>query len=642
VRILRGKSNLEVSSQGFALFVLGLILATFFGGAVKTYLGSDDVQRRIINELRTALPNHQLEIERAEVLLSRGSLPGMGLRLHGVTLTQDVCGKLSFILTMPSATLPVDLFSVVMRKPRLGHVKIEKGQMHLDFRACEAPQPVSSVATGGALSPIPAAVAAEVPKPVIVPKIKVGEIRRFLKSVQFRDFSITYEKQPSWKVILKSGELEAGDEIGLQASVDVQKAAALGILVHPIELDLRSDRSVFKWDISSEFKEGHVHLTGSLDQETQGGRAALNLRLVPVKELMSEAYQMDLLTRELVLKSTWISCAAEWEGSLLNFKAAPISIHDCIVEGGYGRAELAKTDLWLNAEEPFKTPAKFKIRQMQIQPVVEALGREVLPAVLSRLGVWSGELEYSNNKAWRLDGILENAEVIFSNQSVRGKQTITQVHTALKKQGSVISAKIDDVKLRDGVSEGTVDLILDDDWRNGRFSAKISSLALSPPVQKLLMGGSFSPVQLHGEGVLKAGEVSEWNGLLKLTSAEGVGWKAADMTVKSRYADGTFFLDAGANLVSASNQWRHFAQIATLMSEGATEATWTEVLMKVSVLKTGGQIESFSAKPGAGEPVWQGKAAWVRDGVFNGVLKAGKARSYSVLGEKGTLRILAR
>jgi hypothetical protein len=557
-----------------------------------------------------------------------------------VTLTQDVCGKLSFILTMPSATLPVDLFSVVMRKPRLGHVKIEKGQLHLDFRACEAPAPIPVAVTEGEA---PAAAAPPPPpKPVIVPKIKVGEIRRFLKSVQLNDFSITYEKQPSWKIIFKSGELEADDEIGLQASIDVQKAAAFGTLIHPIDLDLRSDRQVFRWDISSEFKEGHVHLTGSLDQEAQGGRAALSLRQVPVKELMSEAYQIELLTRELVLKSTWVSCAAEWEGSLLKFRASPVSVHDCKIEGGYGRAELAKTDLWLNSEAPFKTPAKFKIRQLQIQPVVEALGREVLPAVLSRLGVWSGELEYSNNKAWNLDGVLENAEVVFSSHSVRGKQAITQIHTSLKKQGTAISGKIDDVQLRDGKAEGHVDLVLDEDWRDGRFGARISALSLSPAVQKLMMGGTVGAVQLHGEGILKAGEVSEWNGLLKLPSAEGAGWRASDVTVKSRYTNGTFFLNADARSASATAQWRHFAQIAPMLKEGAAEAVWNEILIRLSVLKTGGQIESFTAKLEGAEPVWQGKAAWVRDGMFSGVLKAGKSRSYSVQGEKGTLRIQAR
>src|SRR5690606_24960790 len=119
----------------------------------------------------------------------------------------------------------------------------------------------------------------------------------------------------------------------LQASIDVQKTTTSGgTLSHAVELDLKSDRSEFKWDVSSDFKEGHLQLAGALDQEAQGGRIALKLRQVPVKELLSEAYQAGFLSQELKLKSTWISCGAEWEGSLVKYEASPVAIHDCKVE----------------------------------------------------------------------------------------------------------------------------------------------------------------------------------------------------------------------------------------------------------------------------------------------------------------------
>src|ERR1700677_622547 len=101
MRILRGQSNLEVSSKGFALFVVGLVLATFIGGAIKTVLSSDQVHNRIVTELRTRFPKQEFQLGQTEVLLSRGFWPALGLRVHNLSFKQDVCGKLSFVLNIP-------------------------------------------------------------------------------------------------------------------------------------------------------------------------------------------------------------------------------------------------------------------------------------------------------------------------------------------------------------------------------------------------------------------------------------------------------------------------------------------------------------------------------------------------------------
>src|SRR5438045_1827397 len=109
MRILRGQSNLEVSSTGFALFVVGIVPATFLGGAVRTTLSSERVHAWIVGELKNRFPKQDIQIGATEVLLSRGFWPGFGLRVNGLAVKQDVCGKLSFNLNLPQAVFPLDL-----------------------------------------------------------------------------------------------------------------------------------------------------------------------------------------------------------------------------------------------------------------------------------------------------------------------------------------------------------------------------------------------------------------------------------------------------------------------------------------------------------------------------------------------------
>src|SRR6185312_7339483 len=136
MRIFRGQSNLEVSSKGFAWFVVGLVLATFVGGAARTVLNSTQVHERIVTELKNRFPRHEFQVGQTEILLSRGIWPGLALRVHDVTFKQEVCGKLSFLLTMPQTTLPLDLLSLIRGNIRLNDVEVEGGNIHLDYHDC--------------------------------------------------------------------------------------------------------------------------------------------------------------------------------------------------------------------------------------------------------------------------------------------------------------------------------------------------------------------------------------------------------------------------------------------------------------------------------------------------------------------------
>ncbi len=124
--------------------MLGLICATFFGGAARTMLRSERVHDRIVNELKSRFPKHEFDIGQTEILLARGIWPGFALRLRNVVFKQDVCGKLSFTLTLPETVLPLDFLGLRKGQIRLNDVEITGGEIHLDYRPCEIVVPVST------------------------------------------------------------------------------------------------------------------------------------------------------------------------------------------------------------------------------------------------------------------------------------------------------------------------------------------------------------------------------------------------------------------------------------------------------------------------------------------------------------------
>lgn len=637
MRILRGKSNLEVSSHGVALFVVGLVLATFLGGAVRTILKSDRVHARIISELKNRFPRNEFQIGSVEVLLSRGLWPGLALRVNNAAFKQDVCGKLSFQLDMPQAVLPVDLLSLRHGRVRLGTVDVLNGKMHLDYREC--PPRTAETASPALPSPgIRSAVAAKGIKP---PTLDWAELGKALEGLELENFEITYERNHTWKLVLKTADLHLGEELQLQAVVDVQKSLPFGTLSHVVELDAHGVDHNLEWTVASVFKEGQLKWTGNWDLAANTALTKVLMVQFPLKDLTSELHQMGFIDRDIKLKTAWLTCQAQWEGEVAKLTAMPVRVRACKVEGAYGRVDLDQADIFLNDEQPLKVPAQLQVQKLQIQPLIESLGRQVLPAVLARLGVWSGAVHYSAPNNWQMDGFLENAEVVFSNQSVRGKQIIRSAHTQAAGSSAGVEARISKVQILDGEFEGEVVLKLSEDLRSGAFDVQVERIGFSPAIQQILIGGQMAPLKVSGKGGLSGGELSAWNGQFSSASMQGDGWQASAVEVKSRFVPNVFHIEAHAAQLTAHPSWRHFSQLRVVREEASGPINWKDLVAKIEVQRNGGSITALSAyEAGRGTP-WRVKANWVRDGNLTGTLLVGGNRqvAYALRGEKGALYI---
>ncbi len=634
MRILRGKSDLEVSSQGFAWFVVGLVLATFIGGAVRTMLGSDRVHKRIVDELKSRFPKHEFQIAKTEVLLSSGMWPGLGLKVHGLVFKQETCDKLSFTLDVPTAILPVDMFALRKGKVRLGRVEMNGGRIHLNYRPCPPPAE-AAIAANGAGAPAPA-------KPAIAPdNLNWRRAGEQLDAIEFRDFILTYERNRTWKISVRSMDLDfTGSELTSQGLLEIHKSLPFGELTHAVDFEAHGDDNLLQWGLQAEFKEGNVALNGSLDLATSAAVVQASARQLPMKDVLSELHQMGFLEKDLQLKATWLSCGLKWEGQFTDPKAMPVKVQGCKFEGGYGRMELAGADFWIGQPQMFKEPAKLKVERLQIQPLLEAVGRKVLPAVVARPGVWSGELQFLSPTSWQLEGHLENAEIVFSNRSIRGKQMLEKLRTRVARNGALLNGKIDEVKIQGGEFEGVLNFQLQEDWRNGTFEADFQKLKFSPAIQSLLVGGSLGALAVKGQGSLLAGELGHWTGRFELGEIRGIGWEGVGMQVNSRYQPGVFLLDARAKEMQVDSAWPQFLQVKSVMSDAVSPVKWKDIQAKLEIQRNGGVVQSVSAvETSRGQP-WRFKGAWVRDGEFSGVLTvtaSNRQQNFALKGEKGVL-----
>ncbi len=620
--------------RGFPWFVLGLVFATFIGGAVRTVLTSDRVHKRIVAELRGRFPQQEFQIGQTEVLLSRGLWPGLGLRVKNLSFRQDVCGKLSFVINVPEAVLPVDLFALGRGKMRLGHVQLSDGHIHLNYVAC----PPKSAA--------PAVEVAKAKKPMIrAPSLDWNKVSAHLNAIEIENFTLTYERNVTWKMLVPTMRFDFAGDLLAHGQLEIQKSLPFGALSHLVDVEAQGDDRVMNWRVQTEFKEGRVQLKGSLDLNSQGAEITALAHQLPMKDVVAELYQMGFLKRDLRLKATWFSCGLKWEGAIEKPELSPVVAHDCKVEGGYGRVDLEEAELWMAQLAELKKPAVIKFNKLQMQPLLEALDREVLPKVLSRPGVWSGELTYSNLASWSLDGSLESVEVVFSNRSVRGKQSIDKLRTKVEYSNSKIQATIDALEIHGGEFAGHLKFNLEEDWRNGEFNADIQKLRLSSSIQNLLVGGVLGNLKFSGRGTLLDGELGRWDGDFELENVAGPGWIAEELQVKSRYSPGVFHLEGQAKSGSLKPEWGYYPQLRVVQPEALDNAVvWRDLIAKVHIQANGGQIHQISGIEGESKQPWRLKGNWARDGEFNAVLflGRGKTKNFALFGEKDVLSVQER
>lgn len=637
MRILRGQSNRDVSASGFALFVVGLVFATFLGGAVRTLLRSDQIHSRVVTALKQKLPRQSFNIVGTELLLSRGIWPALGLKLRGVTVKQATCDKLSFILEVPELILPIEFVGLVLGEFRLGRVEIPRGNLHLDFKKCE---------------PMPTAIDAKLKADIVPPtapkwtpspaQINWKEAGRNFSGIEVMDLSITYERNETWKIKVHDAAVDFGEELDAHAHLEIQKSLAFGTLSRNLEFEAQSEDENLHWNVQSDFKEGHVTWTGNWDLKHDAYLTQIQLQQVPLKDAMAEIYQMGFLEREVQMKATWLSCNATWEGQVKNWTEMPLKVRNCRLEGSYGQALLEGADFFPWAKSPFINPVRLQVQRLQIQPVLEAMNRELLPAVLPRLGVWSGIFEFANWQSWNLDGFLEGVEIVFSNQSIRGKQLLNRIHTIASRSADRVVVKVDDVEVQDGLAEGQVDFVLSDDWRSGTFSVQFTELMFSPNIQNLLIDGSAQPFKVMGEGVLQGGELRQWKGTVESRGLVSRGWKLDGLKVSSKYDPGVFHMDITTDSLGLDDRWTLFTELKPLLQPEATQALWTGLKARVEIQAAGGNAQLVSATEAAGRK-WRGRGNWVRDGQLRGQVSVsgpGRDLSASVLGQNGILQIL--
>src|SRR5262249_30599192 len=160
----------------------------------------------------------------------------------------------------------------------------------------------------------------------------------------------------------------------------------------------------------------------------------------------------------------------------------PVQIRNCKLDGGQGKVEVAEAQIPVNGEQFIEKPITFTATNLQLAPILEALRRDTLPKVFAKLGSWTGQVVLAAKDKWIVVGQLSAIEVIFSSQSVRGKQIVNSIHTELARDHEVVTGRLNGIEMVDGIADGEAKVTLDPLLKTGAVELKFKEFLLNSSI----------------------------------------------------------------------------------------------------------------------------------------------------------------
>lgn len=623
-------SKYRVNSNGFALFVIGLTLAGFLGGAVRFFLGSDKAQERILSELKSKVPEWQIETDRVQLLLASGIWPGLTMVVPKANLIrQGHCELAQIRVRLDGMRLPISLWALLSGKSQLGDVYIENLEVEMDQESCDKKVSLSAPQN----SPEnPSATATEVKSEGLQNlglEKAFDEIQKRIDSLTIRKASLSDLNQLNWSLVAENFSLNVGSWIRAQGQFSIWKRFELNELRQSFSFIANLQGSLLDWKINSQVKEGEVEWFGQLDESGRTFLQRLSIRQGPVADIFEFFKTAGLTTKSLPTRRAWLNCRLSQGGTfkkLKDVKVAAIRIELCELEGEGGKLAVSPVTVYPKAPHFRNGPLEFSSTQIPLQTLAKFLDVKIADRVISNLGRLTARGKVYAAEKWSLSGQLEDLQISISNDSLRGIETISNLRFVVEKHWDELKLQLSDFKILGGSRGGDIHLRVNPKDKSGDLKFSFEGLSLSQNAQNLLFRGQGTPIHLKGFGRLEDGELRSSEGTFKWDAVEGRGWTSDSVNGNFRFQKGQFLTTVKMKSFTWTKPYFYMEfldQIKKILNVSDSATTLSNIEVDLKVHSQGGEVDEAKGLLGSSNLIFAGQ--WARAGSLTGTLtKKGK------------------
>lgn len=553
--------------RGTVLFVIGILVALFFGGAIRTSLSPQQVESYIRQQVEKRKPKFEVSFSRAQLTLSRGWVPRLGLQLNDLQLKSNNSCLNPVDLTVDEVYIPVHIFRFL--KGEIQFLDIEFG--HIDIvglaRPSDCLSPKTAEATGaldGNTSQIKAlelagkdqteAAGRRLPEKHSFDGFmerfnsfvntrwskELANTRKWLTGVSadqitFRFGSIREQAHVIREFIFHAGQKGEFVEASFYYSPDAE------LIYHQplqdIRIHLEVDEDLMRMNATSGYKEGRWTASGELLLDSNHFQLRSDLKTVPVAEIFHGFSRKGVLPDVKGSRPIWLTCNKSLKGSLLDWSQAELEVNNCLISGELGSIRLSKSSL-----KPFKVPMTYEpfkvhLTRFSLENLLDAFNKEPPFNIFHQLGFVTGEITFTGMQEMSFFGAIEDVSLVLSMNGKKEYQKIPEIQGELMFRENRFSGQMTSVKLDHGEFKGKISLNLDRRFRDGLVQANVSHLELHPDILQLLQLEGISHFEVYGQGEVQAGNVVTWKGNVGFPSLKEKGLELLTTKFRSIWKD---------------------------------------------------------------------------------------------------------
>lgn len=558
--------------RGTVLFVIGILISLFFGGGIRTFLSPQQVENYIRKQVELRKPKFDVEFSQAQLTLSRGWVPRLGLQLNNLKLTSNNICLNPVNLSVDEVYIPVHVFRFL--DGAIQFLKIEFG--NIDVVGLEKPGNCQALKLE---SPDKEVVSQDAKQDSIVPETETKTMasnrpfdrfmerfnsfinnrwskelentRKWLTGISAEKITFRFGADSVKKHIIRDFEFDAGKK-GTFVEASFYYSPDSEVIyhqpLHDIRVNVEVDEGLMRVNGSSGYKEGRWNFSGELLLESNQFQLRSELKTVPVAEVFQGFSRSGILPNVKGSRPIWLSCQKNLKGSLIDWTEAKLEVSECVVSGELGAIRLSKSTL-----QPFKKPLTYKpfkvqLTRFSLENLLDAFNKKPPFNIFHQMGFVTGEITFSGIQEIQFLGNIEDVSLVFTLNDKKQYQKVKNISGELMFRDDRFSGQVNSMEIDQGEFEGKLSLNLDRKFRDGLIQASISRLSVHPEVLRFLQLDGVSHFEIYGQGDVHEGSVVSWNGSVGFPKMEDKGIVLSTTKFKSQWSHNRW----KGNLVSKS------------------------------------------------------------------------------------------
>lgn len=541
---LKFNSKPELSRKALPLLFTGLLVATFFGGAIRAFFSPRQIEVWVSRTLEKENPPLHLRFAEGRLSLSKSGIPRLGLVFDQVHIQpKDYC-KLNAELYVQQLYLPIEVLDFLKGKLRFREIEIEGAEMNLGVGNC--PSQAVAVEAQPDLSEDKAQAAVEPLEELEerTPRSEVLSALNFFHHRWAQEMKNTTERLEGLRISslkLHSGEkplaeisnirldTRSAEKFTLTASFQVQRFHGLVESFSPTELSLEVDPDVLKFRLSQQIREGRVVAKGEVLLISLLYNLNLDWNYVPTRPLWDLTVRNAWLEDNLNWpREAWVSGSLQASGGAEEWKLTRVQLKDGKIEGDLGVIHVPEAEFRPFQNKKWLHPVRLQLDGLKMDSAFEMLGYKKLKGLFQSFGVFQGEFVLTDSENMDLIGDWRDLALRFSHHSVRHLQKFSFRSQLARKDGRW-SGKVSQIEIEDGNFEGELSFNLTDrDW-SGPLQVRIEDLQFSQPVQSLMFGGRAEAFEIYGQGQFLNSGLEKAEASVGVPGIDGQGWKLSGL-----------------------------------------------------------------------------------------------------------------